>query len=268
MLRRWIPVILVGASSVAALAQTSGGRTVRPPTARVSQTLRLLNQQIPEVSFEEIPLESVIDWIANQTQANVKVRWQTIVDAGVERDKPISLKLKNLRLSAILWLILNEAGGGSVKLAYRAAGDLLVISTEEDLNKEMVTKVYDIADLLARPPLFRNAAQLDPAQALQAVQQSSQGGQGGFGGRGGGGGGGGGGQLFQSGQQNRQEDNAGGDELQRLIDLITQTIEPDTWTQGGGQGTIHAFRSTIVVRNTLIVHQQINGYVEDAAEGP
>lgn len=268
MIRRWIPVLLIGASSVAALAQSAGGRTIRPPAPRVSQTLRMLNQQIPEVSFEEIPLESVIEWIANQTQANVKVRWQNIVDAGVERDKPISLKLKNLRLSAILWLILNEAGGGSVKLAYRAAGDLLVISTEEDLNKEMVTKVYDIADLLARPPRFQNAAQLDPAQALQSVQQATQGGQGGFGGAGGGGGGGGGagGQLFQTGGQNQQEDNGGGDELQRLIDLITQTIEPDSWTQGGGQGTIHAFRNTIVVRNTLIVHQQINGYIEDSSD--
>jgi hypothetical protein len=46
-----------------------------------------------------------------------------------------------------------------------------------------------------------------------------------------------------------------------LIDLITRTIEPDSWAENGGRGTISYFAPVhaLVVRNTLHVHEQIGG---------
>ncbi len=237
-------------------------------SAKSQNTRALLNQRIPEVIFEGAPFEQVMEWVSEFTQANVVIRWQVIEDAGIERDKPISMKVRNLRLAQILWMIMNEAGGSDVKLAYRASGQLLIMSTEEDLSKEMITKVYDISDLLVRAPRFTNAAQLDPGQALQAVAQQGGGGFGGGGGGGfGGGGGGGGGQnLFQNtNQNNNNEDFANpADDIQRIIELITQTIEPDTWVEGGGLGSIQSFRNLLVVRNTILVHQRIGGPIYDA----
>jgi hypothetical protein len=48
---------------------------------------------------------------------------------------------------------------------------------------------------------------------------------------------------------------------QSLIDLITLTIEPDSWAENGGRGTISYFAPVhaLVVRNTLHVHEQIGG---------
>ncbi|MCH7592177.1 MAG: hypothetical protein IH989_05305 [Planctomycetes bacterium] len=246
-----------------ALAQSGSLKRPRQATkARVPATLKLLHSRIPEVAFEEAPFEQVMEWVGEFTQANVVVRWEKLEDIGVDRDKPITLKVRNLRLSQVLWMIMNEAGGSDVKLAYRAAGNMLVMSTEEDLSGEMIVRVYDVSDLLANVPRFTNASRLDPAQSLNQLSQSS----GGLGGRGGGGGGGGGGQsqLFETGQNDENdEDGDGSGSMAEIVQLITDTVEPDSWVQGGGLGTIQPFRKHIVVRNTLLVHQRLGGYVSE-----
>ena len=199
-----------------------------------------------------------MEWVADFTGMNVVVRWDVLVGAGVARDKPITVKVKNLRLSQVLWMIMNEAGGSDVKLACRASGTLLILSTAEDLNKEMITKVYDVADLLTRARRFNNAARMDPSQAL------SQGSQGG------GRGGGSGSQLFQSTQQGGEtadQQQSQDTDIQTLITLITSTVEPDSWNTGGGTGQVYAYRNLLVVYNTLLVHQKIGGYVDEAGIG-
>lgn len=257
---RLFATLLAGAA--VASAQPAGGDDARGSRS----TVALLNQRIPEVSFSDQPLEKVMDWVQEYTGANVVVRWQTLEDSGVDRDKPISLRVRNLRFSQVLWMVMNEAGGADIKLAYRASGNLIVLSTAEDLGKELITKVYDISDLLTRAPRFANAAQLDPAQALQNVgqQQGGFGAGGGAGGGGGGGGGGQGGQLFQGGGQNNQEDDVDPQQdIDRIIKLIEDTVEPDTWTANGGTGSVRNFRSLLVVRNTILVHQRIGGLLRD-----
>ncbi|MFQ5806828.1 MAG: hypothetical protein ACE5I3_10300, partial [Phycisphaerae bacterium] len=150
------------------------------------------------------------------------------------------------------------AGGPDLKLAYRASGELLIISSAEDLGKEMVVRVYDVSDLLVRAPNFRGAPHMD----LQNTQNTGVGGTGGsgqniFGGTGSGG----------SGRDDEEDDRTGreGDDadIQELIELIIQTVEPDSWADNGGLGTISAFRNLLVVRNNILVHQALGGYVEE-----
>lgn len=239
---------------------TAAGRT-RPGT-RNEGTLTLLNQRIPEVSFEDLPLDQVIEWLQGYTGMNVNVRWQTLIDQGVARDKPITLKVKGLRLSQVLWMIMNEAGGADIKLAYRATGKLLILSTEEDLGKEMLVRVYEVADLLTRVPDFRNAPQID----VQNSQSSGGGGQGGGGQSVFGGGSQGGGQDEEENQNQQQQPGQVDPEMTILLQLIQQTIQPDTWTANGGTGTIQAWRTQIVVRNNIRVHQELGGPVTDSSE--
>jgi len=225
-------------------------------------TLKLLDQQLPEVQFVEQPLEQVVDWLAELTQINFVVRWQTLEDAGIDRDTPISLKVRNLRLAQVLWLIMNEAGGTEIRLAYRATGRLLVLSTEEDLNKEMVTKVYDVSDLLIEVP---NASRDTGFDVSQALSQTGQGGTGGGG-------------TNVWGENNNENDYNNNDENNRegqsqqmddLVELITSTVEPDSWIINGGQGSIRPYRKLLIVHNTILVHQLIGGYLaEGEVAGP
>ncbi|MBZ5665866.1 MAG: hypothetical protein LAO30_14785, partial [Acidobacteriia bacterium] len=58
------------------------------------------------VAFQDLPLEQVVDWLGEFTQLNISVRWQIMQDAGVDKDKPISIQARNLRLSQVLWLMM------------------------------------------------------------------------------------------------------------------------------------------------------------------
>jgi len=255
--------LAMGLVSAMTLAQQQGeARTA--PRPQPANTLGILNQRVPELTFEDLPLEQVMDWLAEFTRMNVTVRWQILADAGLDRDKPISIHARNLRLSQVLWLIMSEAAGTEIKLAYRASGNLLILSTSDDLDKEMVTKIYDVADLLIR---FPRATRQGAFNVTQGLGQS--------GGQGGGGGGGAGGGMFGQGQGQQQQQqgaqggfgaNAGGPDtqIQELVDLIRQTVEPDTWRENGGLGSIIAFQRSIVVRNTILVHQRLGGYVTES----
>jgi hypothetical protein len=162
-------------------------------------------------------------------------------------------------------MIMNEVGGPDLKLAYRASGNLLILSTADDLGKELLVRVYDVSDLLVRIRNFTNAPQVDI------------GGQQGSGGGGGAGGGGGNQNVFGgggSGQGGQEEDNdedqnqpgAPDPEITRLIEIIQQTIEPDSWDINQGRGTIQAFRRQLIVRNSILVHQALGGPVTEGTE--
>ncbi len=263
MTRTLVLGLVLGLIAATALAQEP--RQPRAtPRPQASSTLSILNQRVPELTFEDVPFEQVMDWLAEFTKLNVTVRWQVLADAGVDRDKPVSIQAHNLRLSQVLWLIMSGVAGSEIKLAYRASGNLLVLSTAEDLDKEMVTKIYDVADLLTRLP---RAGRVGAFNVTQGLGQA--------GGQGGGGGSGAGGGMFGQGQGQQQQQQggarndpygAGGGEtqIQELVDLIRQTVEPDTWVQNGGQGTIIPFQRSIVVRNTILVHQRLGGYVTES----
>ncbi len=248
-MRRRILVALA-ASTVAAATYGQTGRAERSPDG---SPLELLDRRVAEVVFVDAPLEQVMEWLSDFTGINVTVRWEVLEDSGLERDTPISVKARNLKLSQVLWMIMNQAGGSELKLAYRAERGLITFSLHEDFEREMIVKVYDVSDLLLRVPAFRNAPKLNVAEALNAATQAG-GSQSGAAG------------IFGGDERERadQADGRSGDsEMRELIRLIRSTIEPDTWRgsgSGGGLGTMIPLRRQIVIRNTLHVHQLLGGY--------
>ncbi len=234
-------LMLTLAASTAVGQSQPGHGSGAAARSRVPTTLGYLSQRIPEVDFEKAGLDQVLDWIASLTPMNIVVRWQILEDAGVERDKPITMQVRNLRLSQVLWMIMNEAGGPDLKLAYRASGELLIISTAEDLGREMVLLVYDVSDLLVAIPRFgRPRVDFTPP------------------------GGSGFGSLGRGGQPEGEEaepDEGHEADIRELVDLIVATVEPDSWAANGGLGTIRAFHDVLVVRNSPRVHQALGGYV-------
>lgn len=225
---------------------------------RIRPTKDVLNQLIPSTSFQDAPFDQVMSWLSDQLQINIVVRWNRLEELGIERDKNISIQATNLRASQVLWMVMSEAAGSDVKLAYRASGNLLVMSTEQDLGQELIVKVYDIGDLLLNVPRF-----VGPRIDLTQLQQSGTGG--------------GGGQSIFGGSNQQQQDpdeqQAGGTQNQfqsegarQLIDLIQKTVEPNSWQLNGGLGTISAYRNQIVVRNNILVHQALGGPIEDETE--
>ena len=236
----------------AAIGQTRPDETAGAATrAHTPATLRYLNERIGVVAFQEAPVDQVLDWLTELTPMNVVVRWEVLESAGLARDKPISLDVRNLRLAQVLWLVLDAAGGTDLKLAYWASDELLLISTEEDLGRGMLTRVYDVSDLLISVQDFPNCPQVNPAGT------SGGGGQGGsravIAPRSSGG--------IPS-ERTPQRGQAGNPDMETLIKLIIETIEPDSWVVNGGRGTIQAFGDLLVVRNSILAHQALGGHLQ------
>lgn len=240
MIRRMLLIVAVAGVVTSAAAQSRGERS----------TLAVLNQRIPEVRMVEQPMETVLEWLGEFSNVTFIVRWRTLEDAGLLRDTPISMQVRNVRLSQVLWLVFSQAGGADIELAYRAQGDLIVISTQDDLGREMVTKVYDVADLLVSPV---NTARPDfQSSSNQGIGQQGQGG--------------GGQSIFGDSEQNENEDEDRESReatMERLIEIIKSTVEPDSWDDAGGEGTITSFKNLLIVRNSLLAHQQLGGYLRE-----
>jgi hypothetical protein len=132
-----------------------------------------------------------------------------------------------------------------------------------DVEREMVVRVYDVNDLLAsrlRRPFFGDFRQhtyvagVEPAVAEGAVGTRPIIGQ------------------VSSGVLIEGEDPMGEDDeddrvgreahMRQLIETIVTSVEPDSWAQNGGEGTITSYRGLLVVRNTPLVHQQIGGTMD------
>jgi uncharacterized membrane protein YgcG len=246
-----VAVLLAGTG----MAQAPVGVRAHEPS-----TLEVLNQNLADVGMQDATLREVIEFLRSYVpNANIEVRWSVLQEAGIDPEKPnITLKLKNERLSQVLRDIMQQVGGTDMVLAYRAVGRKIVISTQKDLGGEMISKVYDLRDLLAGTAHFQ-APQMDPGQAMNQLSSGSGGGGGSssgnlFGGNNRGGNQGGGGATIASDE---------GPEMRKILKIIKTTIAPDSWDDAGGKGTINPFNGVIVVYNSPLVHQQIAGFVEE-----
>lgn len=218
-----------------------------------SPAFRILDRTINDAAFTDAPLERVMDWIAETSGVTVEVRWAVLEAQGIGRDLPISIRIRNVRLSQVLSLVLTQAGG-DVSLEYHAGDNLIVVSTRDNLSRDMIVRVYDVSDLLARAPRFANAARLNLSQALGQGNQ------------------GGGVSVEEFGASPRDEplaDQGGTPEMRQLIYVIINTIEPDSWraNTATASGSIIPLRNTLVVRSSLRVHQQLGGFLSEVA-GP
>src|SRR5690606_15974238 len=82
---------------------------------------RLLERRLPEISFDQIPLADAIDFLRDLTGANLYVNWGALQAAGVDTNTPVSTRLRDVRLSKALSVVLQDAGSRpvpSVKLDY------------------------------------------------------------------------------------------------------------------------------------------------------
>jgi hypothetical protein len=247
----------------------------------------VLNGRIKEVNFDGAPFERVIDWLQDYTGILTYVRWAVLEEHGIDRETPITIKARDQKLSRILWVMMNEAAGASgVTLAYQASDDLILLSTHEDLGRSMVTRAYEVDDLIAAAPYFfmdgmeevpegregivwytrvrRTNSDRGPAVSVDA------------------------GRTLPSGKTRPSRDNrlseseimlgAEGPQreirsedaaLQEIMELILNTVEPESWAANGmgGQGTIFPYKGRLLVWNSIRVHQVLAQELKPQSKG-
>ena len=111
------------------------------------QTYRQLQRRVPEVRFDAIGMAEVIDFLRDVTGMNIVVNWRALEAAGVEKDAPIDLRLKNATLVQVLRQMGKVVGGEAVQLGFAIDGGSIVFTTAEDASHQTRIRSYDISDL-------------------------------------------------------------------------------------------------------------------------
>jgi len=195
----------------------------------------------------ETPFSEAIDAMRNAVDPPLKivVLWRDLSDnADIDQFTPINMDpLTSVPLKTALELLLKSVSGGFADIGYVVEDGVVTIATEDSLPSELETLVYDVTDLLGQQADFF---------------ASTRGGQGGTSGNeqdvGGG---------FQDEDEedrfdrSEREQMAGG-RMDALMYLIQETIEPDSWYEYGGEGTINVYENKkLIVRQTREIHNRI-----------
>jgi general secretion pathway protein D len=210
-------------------------------TSKEDQAVQaLLDHRLPTVQLPQVPLADAIDFLRDITSANILVNWKALEADGIDKQSTqVTVTLHDVKFSKVLDIILQEAGGG--KLAYTIDEGVITISTADELNKAVVTRVYDITDLLINP-------NFDPT--IQNITGGSAQVTGGTGG----------GSGTSTLMANTQTQNTNRE--QQLMDIrrkIENTVEFSTWKDNdpNGYGQIDDFNNQLIITQTSDVHNKI-----------
>jgi general secretion pathway protein D len=245
-----------------------------------------------EVKFVNRPLNEVVNVLSQMTGVNIYLDPQGLHAEGVTVDTPVTLDLSMpISLKSALNLLLEP-----LRLSYVIQNEVLRVTSQQTRDSNVYAKVYYVADLVIPIPNFTPTYNMGIAGALkESLATLGYGGGGAPNGRapltfakddasgaqnamnptilgqqansqnGG---------LFPTASSRNANGGAGigpggmGGGVQAdfdpLIDLITSTIEPDSWQDVGGPGSISGFDTnlSLVVSQRQDIHERIADLLE------
>ena len=251
-----------GAALVVAQAPKQAEAKDETAAARRPRIEDVLNKSM-DLEFKETPLREVASQLTQKTGVTFYLNAKTLSDAGVPLDAPITGVFRNLKLRTILALMLQD-----LDLAYmEIEEEAFLITTPDHAESRLVIRVYDCRDLLAMEapkgsdeflpiapvrmsgggffavqdevPARGGANQSQPSNPPAAPDPPG-------GGRGGGIG------EVPTRPITRHELRA-----DRLVNLITTNVSPQSWDAVGGPGSISEYNGLIVISQTGDCHNQV-----------
>jgi len=231
------------------LTQRRLGEQGQAEDSEVNRIAREKLQQTIPVEFQANRFENVIEYFRNVTGANIYVQWRTLEAAGISRETPVTMQM-NVSAEKALRLILDDVGGDLVNLSYSIDEGVVVIATEEFLAKETELQTYDIKDLVVQIPSFDQAPEFDLNQIASDAGDT-----------------GGGGSIFDDTTEDDQLSVPRSERIQRIMDLIRSSIDPDNWRQNGGlTSSMEELNGVLIVNTTTENHQSITGLLRKLRE--
>jgi Mg-chelatase subunit ChlD len=99
-----------------------------------------------QVDFVEQPLKDVVMYIAELHKIPIVLSAKKLEEASVSPDTPVTKTLRGVTLRSALRLILKD-----LELTYVVRDEVLQITTPEDAESQLITKVYPVGDLVIPP---------------------------------------------------------------------------------------------------------------------
>jgi hypothetical protein len=165
-------LIVIALSSVLLLltetygANPKGSNTRKSSDSKILKIPKTIHKQVKRTtahpsSFKpDMPFSEAINILRNSTSPplNIAVLWKDLAEnADIYRETPIGMDgLSRIPLRTHLKILLMSVSGSSVvKLGYVVDDGVIIIATQSSLPKKMVTRVYDITDLVSAPANYR-----------------------------------------------------------------------------------------------------------------
>jgi hypothetical protein len=249
-----VPIALTLTSAIFCGFVATPAALSRPdaPTSSDNEARALTAQKLRKtlsIELNDARLEDIVTFITDFSGADIQPMWiDEGGDTGLKKDQRMTIEVKDVSVLTLIERVLAKAETDFSPATWQFApsGGTLEIGPRGRLNQQAYLKLYDIQDMIFQIPDFADAPRLDLDQVL------NQGGQGG---------GGGGGSVF-GGDTDQEAEFVPEEELaQRIVDIITEYVEPEQWTDNGGDGgTIRYFSGHIMVRAPDYMHRQLSGY--------
>ena len=247
------------ATTAASAAQPAGAPD---KIAEAHQRIQAALDTEAHFDFKDTPLSEFAAYLSTNYKINAVLAKSTLADAAITEDTPVTTSLRGISLRSALRITLGE-----LKLTYLIRDEVLVITTPEDAESHLFTRVYDVRELLAMetPPGSSRIKEIGGGGGFFAVQDqpaskasesgidpaaapSPEGGPAGDGANAGG---------------LKVEDQPDGPKRRELSDaeilirLITTTVQPDSWDEVGGPGTIAEYKGLVTISQTREVHEEV-----------
>lgn len=192
---------LLSAAFWAVADETAGDKPRVVDLADLPSSRKSIEQTLEErvdLRFRKVPLAQMIDDVAKRHKIEIIFDSTVLTDAGKDpAELEVSAELKGISLRSALALMLEENGLTAVP-----QGELVKITTKEDADCILETRVYGVVDLV------EIETHADP-------------------------------------------------QCEKLVDLITGTVETSTWSELGGPGTIEGWNGMLTVSQTSHVQRTI-----------
>jgi hypothetical protein len=110
-----------------------------------------LTRRLPELHFNANAFSDVIDFMRDVTGLNIWVDWAALESAGIGKNVPVTLRVRDVTVASALDLLLQTVGGNT-ELAYTVEGGVLRITTAERARGRRVVRTYDVGQLAENDP--------------------------------------------------------------------------------------------------------------------
>jgi hypothetical protein len=193
-----------------------------------------IDEQIPSLHLDRMPLWQAIDTVSAKSGLKINVPWQTLQEVGVGRSAPISVDLDRPTTSSALTAILDAASERGVPLGFALRGDTVEVATRATLRRMTDMRVYDVSALIAPDAPAAPDAPVAPAPPGEAANRDK---------------------------------TKGGTTVFRNADEVAQwikeTVDPESWRDNrGGFGSLRVlhgrYAGLIAVTQTDDNHREIS----------
>lgn len=222
------------------LASTPLAAAARPGLPSVAEVSAPPLQRTISVHLQNVRLREAVAFIERVSGARVRPFWAAPGIGGLDPDSLMSLDLKSVTALPAIESLLAQASADveSDAPTWQIAADgAIEIGPRSRLNRTKVTVVYSIHDLTAVVPSFKDA----PAIELSAALSHD-----------------GGSPLRETATDKPGFERPDPSPAEQLMDLISETIEPEQWSQHGGAGaSMRLYQGHLIITAPGYIHRQI-----------